>query len=478
MCGSKGWPVAKITNYEEFENWLEVSPAEWVSVIDARTALRILPLMSSMFEVQKLSLSPKRDFMFSVYRAAAILWVTRNYPTHDLVKEISSHAAYKNVRRAADATSFPALVIPNATIVYARAAAATNAALLSSSYAVARAASDSLIAAITTDRNASHAILDNNSELDAEIWVSIDADAEFLIGADGDTKAAAKRLAGKGLWFNRGGAISTPEWCLNALDKLEHHLLKLDDNWHVWTQWYRPLLQGQSGWGLSAKNAEDLIVRITTQDEKSWDRGASKINAEIARWLEEIGIVETVLQDELVTVSTEFISKTDNERTDYVPNPTVALKKARVNHDHLVLISAMLRMEIDEFKEKLRGDNELDPGLRDKLTALLDNHAEAVEAMIAIAEELPENISDDDVNKFKLWFDAYLESVKNELPKYTDPKKFGKATIPAIIVGLSASVGLMFGMPAIFGAGALTMMGFNPAAKTIKEILKKDGGEK
>jgi len=440
---AKGWPVAEITNRKEFLDWLENKPIEWVRVLAMRAALRVLPLDSGVFDSDRWKLKVKQDIVLSVYRALAITWVASRFPNHNMVMYARSAAVTNDVASSAIAT----IIVSDPNSVSSTSAADTV------SFAIA-----------TIDAAAAHAVFSPG------VWATLNADIRFLQECGEDPQTAARSLAGKAVWFSGKIRTSSQEWHLNATSDFERFLFQLNNNWHVWCEWYRSLCNGNSVWGLSANKAEDLIVRITTQDKDFWDRGATEVNVEIARWLEEIRAEEGERKN--------GVKKTNLTASDIVTDLVAAIQKARVNHDHLVLTSAMLRMEIDEFKEKLRGDNELDPGLRDKLTTLLDNHAEAVEEMIAITEELPENISDDDVNKFKPWFDTYVESVKNEFPRYTDPKKFGKATIPAIIVGLSASVGLMFGMPAIFGAGALTMMGFNPAAKTIKEILKKDGGEK
>ncbi len=458
--------MAKITNRKEFQNWLKGQPKEWSQVLAVRIALRVLPLASGEFDLETPKLEIRQNFILSIFRTTCISWAGRKYPTYDVRSAAKAAVAAANAFAATDdATAFTV-------------DAATRSALAARTItATIEPAAHALTAAIAAANALTAAAHGANAAAVTDVWATIDADARVLQEVDGDAETTAKHLAGKGLWLNQKSVIPTPQWSLDALDNLEHHLLQLDDNWQVWIQWYSPLLQGKPGWGLSAKNAEDLIVRITTQDEDFWNNGASKVNAEIAGWLEEFRTREKAEQGNAIKVAkpTGFESL---KGLDIVPNSVEAIKKARVNHDQLVLTFAMLRMEIDEFKDKLRGNNEISPDLRQELTAFLDNHAQAVEEMITITEGQPENASDDDTNKFKVWFDTYLDTVKNELPKYTDPKKYGKATIPAIIVGLSASIGLMVGMPKTFAAVTLGMMKFNPAAKWFIEILNKNGDEK
>jgi len=222
-----------------------------------------------------------------------------------------------------------------------------------------------------------------------------------LLGADGGAEAAAERLAGKGLWFNRLGTISTPKWCF---DRLEHHLLVLDDNWHVWTQWYRPLLQGQSGWGLSAKKAENLIVRITTQDEDFWDAGASEANAEIATWLEELKVredVERKIQDDNIPASTvraqaEFllrISPATALAAETVAAQLAAILDKFLNETQQNILPEELQMfdnirQTYETFQKASSPDEQDAPTQERITKLETAIKELHQQISALNEEL------------------------------------------------------------------------------------------
>lgn len=108
MCGSKGWPVAEITNKKEFENWLKDQPNEWAQVLAARIALRNLPLASRVFDEKGLKPDAPKEVTFFIFRATSISWVARKYPTH-------------NMRAIAAATTTAGRATYAATVTYAAA---------------------------------------------------------------------------------------------------------------------------------------------------------------------------------------------------------------------------------------------------------------------------------------------------------------------------------------------------------------------
>jgi len=92
------------------------------------------------------------------------------------------------------------------------------------------------------------------------------ADAELV-----DKGVSAADLSGQPLWLN-----GTPKWAQDQWSQLKQALLKDNQDWNVWTDWYRDRLEG-----LPAIGALEL-ARVMIADE-IWNKGPRAVNAEIAR---------------------------------------------------------------------------------------------------------------------------------------------------------------------------------------------------
>jgi hypothetical protein len=178
----------------------------------------------------------------------ATAWVAGQYP---LATDVPA-AAYAAVYAADRATTTAA--------AYAAARAATDAAVAAASVAVpaavaARAgAYDAAAAAIAADLAAAAAA----------------ADAKII-----DNGASASALALRPLW-----PTETPRWARDAWQRLEEALLKENQDWHVWTEWYRARLEGMPVYDPLE------VARVSIEDE-IWKKGPRAVNAEIARLTDE-----------------------------------------------------------------------------------------------------------------------------------------------------------------------------------------------
>ena len=251
----------------EFKSWLEDKPVEWAQVLAARTALRTFPSIADIFYKGNLSQDIQVSLVFLGYRALIISWGTFKYPTHDIAAHAAATADIPHHFEVAD----------HIAAAYAAYAAATAAAAVTAAHAI----DDAHSAAIYSAAAAVHQTL-------TEIWSGINVDIEFLQNSTDNLQTTARKLAGKKLWLDIQNDNSVPNWVLEFLKSLEGNLTELDENWSVWIDWYRQILQGKPGWELSPKNAEQLIVRIATQKDEFWGQGAKVVNAVIAEWLAEL----------------------------------------------------------------------------------------------------------------------------------------------------------------------------------------------
>ena len=265
--------MVAINNSDEFRDWLENKPVEWVQVLATRIALRIFPSIADIFNQTGASQNAKEILFSSTTYALSISWVACRYSSHSIAPYATNAATYATA----------------AAFTTTNAAPATNA-----TYAAANAANTTFAANTTYDANATDAAAYTAKAADAAnatnyaasgTWIGINADIEFLENSTDDLPTTVRNLAGKKLWLDNQHVNSTPNWASASLRNLERNLTEFDENWRVWIDWYRQILQGKPGWGLSPKNAEQLIVRIATQENEFWDQGATVVNAKIARWL-------------------------------------------------------------------------------------------------------------------------------------------------------------------------------------------------
>ncbi|MBB3982351.1 hypothetical protein GGR44_002014 [Sphingobium fontiphilum] len=254
--------MAGIGSREELEAWLKDKPREWAQVIAARAALRALPF--------GLGVIPGRDgltdrFALALFRATAISWAARNFPTYDIVSAAAKAAA--NATAAANAAA--ANADARATI----AAAANAAAITATANATARAA---IAAANATSVKA-----------DAKFWKAVDADCDRLTKRT-DMNGAAHAMNGLPLWLS-----PAPDVWARALDRRSGALLDHDPSFQVWTDWYLRRVDGLDAafdipGDINRKEDKAILARLAdATDEDFWGKGAHHVNTTLQGWIDE-----------------------------------------------------------------------------------------------------------------------------------------------------------------------------------------------
>ncbi len=289
-------------NKHEIREWLNTQLREVVSIVAARSALRLAPSFGALWSSPKTSRQAPDIILPSFWATASALsagiWPDRTIET--AVPTTAAYAAY-------------VAAIPTVTYAYAAAAAAASA--------------DTVPAAAATATDA-----------------AFSQDHDFI-----EAGGSAKDLITQPLWSGDiMPADFQAEW--NTLRK---HLLALGDDWEVWTQWYQDRIDGKAliealeigdpdkggpdegAYGRATFPPEDyktpalINAKIKKMEEDYWaeraltqDKSAETFavndNGKITVTTQEIGLgltvdaAQTSWYDELRQAATEALSEGEN----------------------------------------------------------------------------------------------------------------------------------------------------------------------
>lgn len=270
--------MTKISSDEELYEALKYMPRDWGSIIATRVAMRVLPLVVGRS-------TPQRQLVYASVRATFISWVARKFPTQGMsfAARSAANAAVRYAdRSAARSDSNSAIRSGDAD------ARSADSAARSATRAAAYSASETDVGPTTRSaaRSADSASYSADFTDSETIWSSIDTDFKILqlIASQG---GAMPQLVGKALWLDEGGIKSQPEWSMRASADFMQFLLEENIYGNIWADWYQSILNGDSVWGLNAKQEEEICVYIALQENAFWERDFKDINIEISGWIEE-----------------------------------------------------------------------------------------------------------------------------------------------------------------------------------------------
>jgi hypothetical protein len=237
--------VADFSNREDVERWLSRQLRTVAIAIAARAALRAVPTLA--LEIGPRGGGARRAgyrTVLPIFRATAAPWMAARYPTR------RGGIAWVASRGNAPASS---------SACAACFAASDSKRIISyASYAVDASVSDATVAWKALSPGT---YVPFGSE-----YAFVSADAKAM-----DEGTSPEYLASSPLWL--GGV---PEWVNLSWTRLQSALLALDEDWSVWTEWYRARVEGrQANEGLE-------VARVMIADE-IWARGPKVVNAEIRR---------------------------------------------------------------------------------------------------------------------------------------------------------------------------------------------------
>ena len=278
---------------EAVKGWLNKQSDDVVVVFAARAALRVIPV------APQTTSDAARRVVLRVFRAVATAWAVAAYPGHRRELNNTARAALRGLGDVAA----PPLI---------RAAAYAAATATGEPGAVSRSSTAVLYALEAARSNGVEAL---KSLLDA---LAVDAG---LLGQRLDPVT----LANSKLWPE-----PIPEWAHRKWEELSGGLHAANENWEVWTNWYEERLDGQP------KNQNAEVARVTI-DNSIWEKGPSALNVHIRDLLEEHGIFQYALADDLespptvdaiprqTTAASQFAVDTEG-RLDLVPDAPLPME--------------------------------------------------------------------------------------------------------------------------------------------------------
>jgi hypothetical protein len=302
--------AGRISNDQQFEEWLIEKPLRWKRDLEVRVALRVLPLVLKIFSAseEEISLEQKKVIALGAFRAGFVAWAAETLPDsivfHDHVRAAAVSAA-----RAITAPIDPS----GADYAVANAAngAVTNAALA----IIETAPSKSNVASAAANAASIGSYLDGKTD----IWESIDADVRFL--ADGEKET----LIDQPLWLNEVRRdpqfqVNFPLWSRRPFDAFDKSAFAKNGHWSVWLDWYRGILSGgtfeEEEGLLGRKLRRDILMR----SDDFWNRSADAVAADIA------GIINPQPASEPIAARTEatFLSDAHDPKIDFLDRARLA----------------------------------------------------------------------------------------------------------------------------------------------------------
>lgn len=128
-----------------------------------------------------------------------------------------------------------------------------------------------------------------------------------------------------------------------------------------------------------------------------------------------------------------------------VPYPKALREKLKSNVPMLVLLQAAGKDNLNEARDKLRGDNGISAETRDRLNECLDCMELALDDLVTILG-LPESDSDLSTRAKKWWRDFWLNN-RALSREYGSAKNLSKASYPTALILTCTAVGSFFGQP-------------------------------
>jgi hypothetical protein len=230
----------------------------------------------------------------------------------------------------------------NAAVAAADAlAGAADAAALAAAAAAVRAESDAVRMSevggdIGTALAATAVAAFTNLPARAAFWRSVRADCVALEAGEAAIVAP--------LWSERNPQKA--DWAA-----LREMMLAMGDGWGFWVDWYENALEGRP-------QDLELLTEVALIPSEDWEKGAEHVNGLIAEIVARRG--------------REAEAPKPNARTAHVIRQAVA-----ANREAVPLTLEGLLAALDAERERLRGDNALEPELRERLLAIFDRMAEA-----------------------------------------------------------------------------------------------------
>lgn len=417
----------KDLSFLEFENWVLNSPSGSSEIIGIRASLRVIPVLKYLF-LEKNFHENKEEIFIGTLRACFIsdLYVNRQRAEfYDIAfavyeKFVESPTEAGTAVRAAHAT-----ISKNKTFT------------------------SKVLHATNTSSSEEQLLKDLE-------WVE-------------NNPNNVRPLLSKKLWFSEHNFLSR-EW-----QDLKRNLLVLDPNWQFWIDWYQAKLNGTVHSGLVQDEQESLYSEIAGFPDELWEEGATAVNEQIVKSLHDIKKPAEVsfLQARFVdgkylgvsannkSINLEVKPKPVNSKTEQfrtLINSPEFRSNVEKNKVAIAFISSNLLLQIEEYKEKIRIDNQLSieqPDLKEGLLKTLNDIEKTVENLDKNIKETIDEKTKERFEDIAEWFNKFQKLALVDFQKYISPENISQAAVPVTIIMSCGGLGALLGGPVGFGAGSV-----------------------
>ncbi|XDA97670.1 hypothetical protein AB1M95_16375 [Sulfitobacter sp. LCG007] len=400
--------MARITDEKSAKAWLETQPDQVRVWFAARCALRLLPLLKAIP-------APVPDRAMLSYFRAMLLAVASQVKVSS--KQSDLRPALEAAQAAADEATFWAqdLAQTDNSVTYFDLAihifgiaSSTAGVAAGSKESLSRVVSATMLATGDLEYIEEDAFGERVPELRRKLGIAATADMSDLLQ-----------------WSPLWPGSNLPDQLGAYWEGLRNRSFQNRRVWGFWIDWYQAILDGEPmPW--------DLTFRIASEvTEAQWDAGPEAV----AEAIEDIR---------------ETFERAEEAEAATTPPPTEAEKasvaeKVSANREALALTIAGLLERLSEFRERLRGANDVDPDTRDELLEFIDTLSSKLAALLSSLPVPGTEIDDDTAGRIALWWREYKALLGQKAVKYVSPDNVSEATIPAAIVLGCTAVGAMVG---------------------------------
>ncbi len=225
-----------------------------------------------------------------------------------------------------------------------------------------------------------------------------------------------------------------------------------------WRDWYQGFLDGKPlDW--------ELQRRVALIPDADWEKGP----AHIAEKIEEI-------RREYDAEKSAVATRAEVDKPIQPAAAKAMAKRLAANRDAIALITAGLLAQIAEFREKVRGENHLDPDLRERLLAFLDGLTGQLEELLALLPRNAENANEETGENGVRWLRAFKVALLKNARDYVGAENVASATIPTGIILGCTGLGSLLGMPVAGTVVGGLLTGQLKPGKAVDDLLKPTKG--
>lgn len=238
-----------ISSPSDVRNWLRSQTYQVSLIYGVRTALRAVPFLAALSASKRPEGSEIGSLILSCFRANSLAWIVARYPSRKKSFRQQIKASFQNLNDQTQGWEFES----PAHLAVGRALASA-----------ARASEDSPAIASNAALNIEHGYTKVPS-LFADLELDSVLDDIKLIDEGLDPTDLIQRP----LWPNGMPLVSQTDW-----QELEDGLLSMNEDWFVWTEWYKARVSGRHP-------IEAIEIARARLASKVWQQAPKIVNAKI-----------------------------------------------------------------------------------------------------------------------------------------------------------------------------------------------------